>query len=118
MGGLPDAFHSALGGHLSHCPHSTKGQPTKGGGGIPCSPGVMGERAEGREVPTQARVLSPGLDWSTGRPSIRRLETGRPIDDCEHPHLYLPDIVIASQERAISGYCQQNISGISNSVWV
>ena len=30
VGGLPDAFHSALGGHLSHWPHSTgvdKGQP-------------------------------------------------------------------------------------------
>ena len=33
------------------------------------------KEGRGREVPTQARVLSPGLDWSTGRPSIGRLET-------------------------------------------
>jgi hypothetical protein len=41
-----------------------------------------------------------------------------PIDDCEHPLLYLPGIGIASQERAMSGSCQQNLSGICNSVWV
>jgi hypothetical protein len=29
-----------------------------------------------------------------------------PIDDCEHPFLYLPGTGIASQERAISGSCQ------------
>ena len=28
----------------------------------PCSPGVMGERAYGREVPTQARVCAAGRD--------------------------------------------------------
>jgi hypothetical protein len=39
-----------------------------------------------------------------------------PIDDCEHPLLYLPDIGRASQERAVSGSCQQNFSGICNSV--
>ena len=38
----------------------------------------MGERA-GREARTQARVLSLGLDWSTGRPSIGRLEMAYPI---------------------------------------
>jgi hypothetical protein len=36
----------------------------------------------------------------------------------EHPLLYLSGTGIASQERAISGSCQQNISGICNSVWV
>jgi hypothetical protein len=41
-----------------------------------------------------------------------------PIDDCEHPLLYLPGIDIASQETAISGSCQQKFSGICNSVWV
>jgi hypothetical protein len=30
-----------------------------------------------------------------------------PIDDCEHPLLYLPSTGIASQEIAISGSCQQ-----------
>ena len=41
-----------------------------------------------------------------------------PIDDCDHPLLCLPGIGIASQERAMSGSCQQNLSGICNSVWV
>ena len=35
-----------------------------------------------------------------------------------HLLLYLPGIGIASQERAMSGSCQQNLSGICNSVWV
>jgi hypothetical protein len=39
------------------------------------------------------------------------------IDDCENPLLHLPDTGLASQERAISGSCQQNLSGIRNSVW-
>ena len=37
--------------------------------------GSKGEEGRGREVPTQVRVLSLGLDWNTGRPSIGRLET-------------------------------------------
>jgi hypothetical protein len=41
-----------------------------------------------------------------------------PIDDCEHPLLYLQGTGIASQETAISGSCQQNLVGLSNSVWV
>jgi hypothetical protein len=32
-----------------------------------------------------------------------------PIDDGEHPILYLPGTGIASQETAISGCCQQNL---------
>ena len=40
------------------------------------------------------------------------------IDDCEHPLLHLPGTGIASQDRAMSGSCQQNLSGICNSVWV
>jgi hypothetical protein len=42
----------------------------------------------------------------------------QPIDECEHPLLYLPGTGIASQEKAISGSCQQNLAGICNSVWV
>jgi hypothetical protein len=34
----------------------------------------MGERAKGREVPTQARVSTEDFGWSTGRPSIGRSE--------------------------------------------
>jgi hypothetical protein len=95
VGGLPDAFHSALGGHLSHGPHSTEEGVGGGGGqgaapdtrgphGDTLGPGVMGERAEGREVPTQARVLSLGLDWSTGRPSKGRLEKGSLEESLSH----------------------------------
>ena len=41
-----------------------------------------------------------------------------PMDDCEHPVLYLPGTWRASQETAISGSCQQNLVGICNRVWV
>ena len=37
-----------------------------------------------------------------------------PIDDCELSLLYLPGTGIVSQEIAISGSCQQNLSGIFN----
>jgi hypothetical protein len=40
-----------------------------------------------------------------------------PIDDCKHPLRYFPGTGIASQDRAISGSCQQNLSAILNSVW-
>jgi hypothetical protein len=35
-----------------------------------------------------------------------------PIDDCEHPLLYLPCTGIVSHETAISGSFQQNLAGI------
>jgi hypothetical protein len=41
-----------------------------------------------------------------------------PIDDFEHPLLYLPGTGIASQQTAISGSFQQNLAGICSSVWV
>jgi hypothetical protein len=41
-----------------------------------------------------------------------------PIDDCEHHLLYLPYTGIVSQETAVSGSCQQNLSGICNSVCI
>jgi hypothetical protein len=41
-----------------------------------------------------------------------------PIDECEHPLLYLPDTGIALQETAISGSFQQNLAGICKIVWV
>jgi hypothetical protein len=41
-----------------------------------------------------------------------------PIDDCEHPLLYLPGTGIASQETAISRSFQQNLAGICNSVCI
>ena len=41
-----------------------------------------------------------------------------PMDDCEHPLLYLSGTGRASQETAISGSCQQALVGICYSVWV
>jgi hypothetical protein len=41
-----------------------------------------------------------------------------PIDDYEHPLLYLLGTGIASHETSISGSFQQNIAAICNSVWV
>jgi hypothetical protein len=41
-----------------------------------------------------------------------------PIDDCEHLLLYLRGTGIALQETALSGSCEQNLSGICNSIWV
>ena len=41
-----------------------------------------------------------------------------PIDDCEHPLLYLLGTGIASNETSIPGSLQQNLAGICNSVWV
>ena len=38
--------------------------------------------------------------------------------DCKHLLLYLSGSGRASQETAISGYCQQGLLGISNSDWV
>jgi hypothetical protein len=40
------------------------------------------------------------------------------MDGCEHLHLYLSGTGRASQEKAISGSCQQALVGICNSVWV
>jgi hypothetical protein len=46
-----------------------------------------------------------------------------PIDDYEHPLLYVPGTGIASQERAISGSCQQIflayaiVSGFGGCIW-
>ena len=41
-----------------------------------------------------------------------------PIDDCEHPLLYLPGTGIASHKTGISGSFQQNLAGTGNSVCV
>jgi hypothetical protein len=64
------------------------------------------------------RVADPFISFSTSSSSFIRGPVFHPIDDCEHPLLYLPGADIASQERAISGSCQQNLSGICNRVWV
>jgi hypothetical protein len=62
------------------------------------------------------RVADPFSSWDTFSTSFIRGPVFHPIDDCGHPLLYLPGTGIASQERATSGSCQQNLSGICNSV--
>ena len=64
------------------------------------------------------RVVVPFSCLGTFPSFFNRDTVFLPIDDCEHPLLYLPGIGIASQERSMSGYFQQNLSGICNSVWV
>jgi hypothetical protein len=41
-----------------------------------------------------------------------------PVDGYKHPLLYFSGFGRASQETAISGFCQQAFVGIQNSVWV
>jgi hypothetical protein len=64
------------------------------------------------------RVADPFSSLGTFSSSSTGGSVFHPIDDCEHPLLYLPGTGIASQETAISGSCQQNLAGICNSVWV
>jgi hypothetical protein len=64
------------------------------------------------------RVAHPFSSLGTFSSFFIRGPVFHPIDDCEHPLLYLPGIGIASQKRAMSGSCQQNLAGICNSVWV
>jgi hypothetical protein len=64
------------------------------------------------------RVADPFSSLGTFSSSFIRGSVFHPIDDCEHPLLYLPGTGIASQEKAISGSCQQNLAGICNSVSV
>jgi hypothetical protein len=64
------------------------------------------------------RVADPFSSLGTFSSSFIGGPVFHPIDDCEHPLLYLLGTGTASQERAISGSCQQNLAGICNSVWV
>jgi hypothetical protein len=64
------------------------------------------------------RVAYPFSSFGTFSSSFIRGPVFNPIHNCEHPLLYLPEIGIASQERAISGSCQQNLAGLCNSVCV
>ena len=60
------------------------------------------------------RLQTPSAPWVLSlAPPLGEL-VFHPIDDYEHPLLYLPGT--ASQETAISGACQQNLAGICNTV--
>jgi hypothetical protein len=63
-------------------------------------------------------VADPFSSFVTFSSSSIRGPVFHPIDDSEHPLLFLPGTDIASQEAAISGSCQQNLADICNSVWV
>ena len=56
--------------------------------------------------------LGPFSSSSIGDPELS------PMNGCEPPFLYLSGTGRASQETAISGYCQHGLIGIHNSVWV
>jgi hypothetical protein len=62
------------------------------------------------------RVADPFSSLGTFPSSFIGGPVFHPVDDCEHPLLYLPGIGIVSKERAMSGSFQQNLSGICNSV--
>jgi hypothetical protein len=56
--------------------------------------------------------FSPSSNSSIGVPVLS------PMFGCEHLYLYLSGTGRASQGTAISGFCQQALLGIRNSVWV
>jgi hypothetical protein len=64
------------------------------------------------------RVSDPFSSLGTFSISCIGSPVFHPIDDCEHPLLYLPGTGLASHKIAISGSFQQNLAGICNSVCV
>ena len=58
------------------------------------------------------RIADPFISLDTFSSSFIGGPVVHPIDDCEHPLLYLPGTAIASQETAISESRQQNFAGI------
>jgi hypothetical protein len=62
------------------------------------------------------RAADPFSSLGTFSNSFIRSLLFHPIDNYEYLLLYFPGTGIASQEKAISGSCQQNLSGICNSV--
>ena len=51
-------------------------------------------------------------------PPLGSLSSVRWLADCKQPHLYCSGSGRASLETAVSGFCQQVLLGINNSVWV
>jgi len=64
------------------------------------------------------RVADPFSSLGTFSSSSIGGPVFHPIDDCEHPFLYLPGTSIASQETGVPGSFQQNLSGICNIICV
>jgi hypothetical protein len=63
------------------------------------------------DVPSMG-LQSSSSPWVFLAPSLRTLLVLCPMDDCEHPLLYLPGTGRTSQEIAISDSCQQSLVGI------
>jgi hypothetical protein len=64
-----------------------------------------------------SRVADPFSSLATSSSSSIGGSVFHPIDDCEHPFMYLPGTGKISK-TAISGTCQQNLAGICSSVCV
>ena len=64
------------------------------------------------------RVADPFSSLDTFSSSSIGDPVFHPIDDCEHPLLYLPGTGIVSQETSISESFQQNLASICNSVCI
>ena len=64
------------------------------------------------------RVVDPFSFLGTFSSSFIGSPVFHPIDDCEHPLLYLPGTGIAPQETAMSGSCQEILLGICNNVCI
>jgi hypothetical protein len=64
------------------------------------------------------RVADPFSSLGTFSSSSIGVPVFHPIDDCEHPLMYLPGTGKASEETSISESFQQNLAGLCNSVWV
>ena len=62
------------------------------------------------------RVADPFSSLGIISSSSIRGPVFHPINDCEHPLLYLPGTGLASHETLISGSFQQNFAGVWNSV--
>jgi hypothetical protein len=99
--------------------------------GLSCHDGQLGHLLLHMQLETSAqkvlissyccfsyRVTEPFSSLDTFSSSSIGDPVFHPKDDCEHPLLYLPGTGIASQEKAISGSCQQNLAVICNSVCI
>jgi hypothetical protein len=102
--------------------HKTKGLSSQWWPTRPSATYAVETRSLGVLVSTYCcssyRVADPFISLGTFSSSSIGGPVFHPIDDCEHPLLYLPGIGITSQDTDISGSCHKNLSGICNSVSV
>ena len=63
-------------------------------------------------------VANPFSSLGISSTSIRGDSVLNAMVGCKHPPLYLSGTSGASHETAITGFCQQTLVGIHNSVWI